>query len=91
MDEDILGAKVTQIGTKGSNTSDSSVLCGSKHEVWVYTVDYDDNGVVTPGVDNIIVAFSHHHLCNAIPSYLVKLRLTICFGIVGQVLIFHDK
>jgi hypothetical protein len=58
MDEDILGAKVTQIGTKGSNTSDSSVLCGSKHEVWVYTVDYDDNGVVTPGVDNIIVAFS---------------------------------
>tara|TARA_B100000287_G_scaffold435132_1_gene502008 strand:+ start:3255 stop:4493 length:1239 start_codon:yes stop_codon:yes gene_type:complete len=55
--EDIFGTKTTKQGSKASSETDSSVLCDSKHEVWVYTTDFLNDGSITPGEDNIIVSF----------------------------------
>ena len=55
--EGIFGTKVTKQGSKGKSETDSATLCDSKHEVWVYTTDYLNDGEVTPGEDNIIVSF----------------------------------
>tara|TARA_B100000683_G_scaffold153776_1_gene148634 strand:- start:5480 stop:6739 length:1260 start_codon:yes stop_codon:yes gene_type:complete len=55
--EDIFGTKTTKQGSKGSSETDSGALCDSKHEVWVYTTDYLNDGSITPGEDNIIVSF----------------------------------
>jgi len=56
LDDGIFGTKVTQVGTKGKNTTDSTSLCDSKHEVWVYTTDFGNDGAITPPADNIIVS-----------------------------------
>ena len=55
--EDIFGTKTTKQGSKASSETDSGVLCESKHEVWVYTTDFLNDGSITPGEDNIIVSF----------------------------------
>ena len=55
--EDIFGTKTTKQGSKASSETDSGVLCDSKHEVWVYTTDFLNDGSITPGEDNIIVSF----------------------------------
>ena len=55
--EDIFGTKTTQQGNKAKSETDSGVLCDSKHEVWVYTTDFLNDGNITPGEDNIIVSF----------------------------------
>ena len=54
----IFGTKTTKQGSKGKSETDSYSLCDSKHEVWVYTTDFSDNGTITPGEDNIIVSFN---------------------------------
>lgn len=54
----IFGTKTTKQGKKGKSETDSYSLCDSKHEVWVYTTDFSDNGTITPGEDNIIVSFN---------------------------------
>lgn len=56
-EKEVLGAKLTQVGSKGTGSTSSNVLCDSKQEVWVYTVDYDEDNKVTPGVDNIVISF----------------------------------
>ena len=55
--EGIFGTKVTKQGSKGKSETDDNYLCDSRHEVWVYTTDYLNDGEVTPGEDNIIVSF----------------------------------
>ena len=60
--DDIFGTKTTKQGKKGKDTTDewsvgSVTLCDSKHEVWVYTTDFLNDGAITPGEDNIIVSF----------------------------------
>ena len=55
--EEIFGTKTTKQGNKAKSETDSNLLCDSKHEVWVYTTDFSDNGTITPGEDNIIVSF----------------------------------
>ena len=57
LDKGIFGTKVSQVGDKARDTTDSSTLCDSRHEVWVYTTDYEADGGVTPGTDNIVVSF----------------------------------
>jgi hypothetical protein len=54
----IFGTPVTQVGDKGKGETDSGTLCDSKHEVWVYTTDFGNDGAVTPGADNIVVSFT---------------------------------
>ena len=56
-EKDVLGAKLTQVGSKGTGSTSSTVLCDSKQEVWIYTVDYDEDNKVTAGTDNIVVSF----------------------------------
>ena len=56
-EKEVLGAKLTQVGSKGTGSTSSNVLCDSKQEVWVYTVDYDEDNKVTAGVDNIVISF----------------------------------
>jgi len=56
-EKDVLGAKLTQVGSKGTGSTSSNVLCDSKQEVWIYTVDYDEDNKVTAGTDNIVVSF----------------------------------
>ena len=53
----IFGTTVTKQGSKGKAETDDTVLCDSKHEVWVYTTDYLNDGAITPAEDNIIVSF----------------------------------
>jgi len=60
--DDIFGTKTTKQGKKAKDTTDewsvgSVTLCDSKHEVWVYTTDFLNDGAITPGEDNIIVSF----------------------------------
>ena len=65
--DDIFGTKTTKQGKKGKDTTDewdmsmdtlsSVAICDSKHEVWVYTTDFLNDGAITPGEDNIIVSF----------------------------------
>jgi len=57
LDSGIFGTPVTKVGSKGKDETDSGTLCDSKHEVWVYTTDFGNDGVVTPGADNIVVSF----------------------------------
>ena len=57
LDRGIFGTPVTQVGDKGKDETDSGTLCDSKHEIWVYTTDFGNDGVVTPGEDNIVVSF----------------------------------
>jgi len=56
-EKEVLGAKLTQVGSKGTGNTSSTILCDSKQEVWVYTVDYDEDNKVTAGVDNIVISF----------------------------------
>ena len=56
-EKEVLGVKLKQVGSKGTGSTSSNVLCDSKQEVWVYTVDYDEDNKVTPGVDNIVISF----------------------------------
>ncbi len=65
--DDIFGTKTTKQGKKGKDTThewdmsmdtlSSVAICDSKHEVWVYTTDFLNDGAITPGEDNIIVSF----------------------------------
>jgi len=61
LDSGIFGTPVTKVGSKsdkdGKDETDSGTLCDSKHEVWVYTTDFGNDGGVTPGADNIVVSF----------------------------------
>lgn len=56
-EKDVLGAKLKQVGSKGTGNTSSYTLCDSKQEVWIYTVDYDEDNKVTAGTDNIVVSF----------------------------------
>jgi hypothetical protein len=57
LDKGIFGTAVTQVGSKGKAETDVYRICDSKHEVWIYTTDFGNDGVVTPGADNIVVSF----------------------------------
>ena len=57
LDKGIFGTAVTQVGSKGKAETDVYRICDSKHEVWIYTTDFGNDGAITPGEDNIVVSF----------------------------------
>ena len=52
----LLGSPIIELGTDSASI-DTKSLCGSKHEVWVWVTDEDEDGVPNAFEDSIIIGF----------------------------------